>query len=40
MRQDQHSSCELYDPPGEPGAGKPHARYEERREEARLWQPD
>ena len=39
MRQDQRSSCELHDPPGEPGAGKPHARLEERREEARVWQP-
>ncbi len=40
MWQVKRSECELHDPPGEPGAGKPHARFGERREETRLWKPD
>ena len=34
------SECELHDPPGEPGAVVPHARFGERREETRLGKPD
>ena len=30
------SECELHDPPGEPGAVVPHARFGERRAETRL----